>query len=405
MDVQANEQQRLAALTRYDILDTPPEEPYDRITRLVRNIFSVKMSAVTMIDAHRQWFKSRQGLDDCEIPRGYTLCNNTIAHQKPLVVPDTLLDGRFVSNPFVAGAPFIRFYAGVPLCSPEGHAVGTLCALDDKPHGFDTTQLAIIADLAGVVMEEMEMRTLVMRDALTGALSRRALRDEFASAITLAGRHRHELSCIMFDLDHFKSINDTHGHGVGDVVLKTAVEACHAELRATDIIGRIGGEEFVIVLPHTGLHAALSVAEKLRAAIAHMHVDGRSGPVSVSASFGIATLDSNDTDVDRMLQQADTALYAAKSAGRNACRVWTQEEPVVNQGVLPRVLKAGQISFSGPITVDCTVRGLSGTGALLNVLSTADLPDRFELGIAAEDFRRPCKVAARSERHIEVTFE
>ena len=209
-----SEQDRLAALDQYDVLDTPPEEAFDRVTRLVRSIFGVSMSTVTLIDGHRQWFKSQQGMENSESERGPALCNVAIHHSRPLVVPDTLLDKRFVDNPFVTGVPFIRFYAGVQLRSPEGHAIGTLCAMHDQPRTFDDTQVAILADLAKTVTSELELRTVATRDALTGALSRRALREEFSRAISLARRHRFELACIFFDLDHFKNINDTHGrHG------------------------------------------------------------------------------------------------------------------------------------------------------------------------------------------------
>src|ERR1700742_3306350 len=276
---EAREQDRLAALDHYDVLDTPQEEAFDRVTRLVRSIFGVSMSTVTLIDGHRQWFKSQQGMDTSETERGPALCNFAINYSRPLVVPDTLADHRFSANPFVVGAPFIRFYAGIALRSPDGHAVGTLCAMDDRPRTFDNAQLAILVDLAKTVTSELELRTLATRDALTGALSRRALREEFSRAISLARRHRFELSCIFFDLDHFKAVNDTHGHGVGDLVLRACVEASRGELRATDTIGRFGGEEFAVLLPHTGAKAALAVAEKIRNAVARCRVEGETGPV------------------------------------------------------------------------------------------------------------------------------
>jgi|ERR1700690_3647840 hypothetical protein len=104
-----NEQDRLAALDNYDVLDTPQEEAFDRVTRLVRSIFGVSMSTVTLIDGHRQWFKSQHGMPNQETERGPALCNAAINHPRPLIVPDTLQDPRFANNPFVVGAPFIRF--------------------------------------------------------------------------------------------------------------------------------------------------------------------------------------------------------------------------------------------------------------------------------------------------------
>jgi diguanylate cyclase (GGDEF)-like protein len=400
-----NEQQRLAALDNYDVLDTSPEEAFDRVTRIVRGIFGVSMSTVTLIDGHRQWFKSQQGMPNRETARGPALCNAALQFSRPLIVPDTLLDPRFADNAFVVGAPFIRFYAGVQLWSPDGHAIGTLCAMHDQPVSFDSGQVAVLVDLARIVTSELELRTLATRDALTGALSRRALREEFSRAISLARRHKFELSCIFFDLDHFKTINDTHGHGTGDQVLRACVEACRTELRGTDTIGRFGGEEFAILLPHTGAEAALAVAEKIRSAVARCRVDGDTGAVRFTASFGVAALDGSEIDVDQMLKRADTALYAAKDGGRNNCQLW-QAEPQPEAGLLRRVLKAGQITFNGGrSTIECTIRGLSRSGAMLHVISTADIPERFKLGVISEELHRMCRIASKCDNQIEVVFE
>lgn len=400
-----NEQDRLAALEHYDVLDTPREEAFDRVTRLVRSIFGVSMSTVTLIDGHRQWFKSKQGLNVAETGRGPALCNAAIQYPRPLVVLDTLADDRFATNPFVVGAPFIRFYAGVQLRSPEGHAVGTLCAMHDQPRTFDNAQLSILVDLAKTVTSELELRTLATRDALTSALSRRALREEFSRTISLARRHRFELSCIFFDLDHFKTINDTQGHGVGDLVLRACVEACRGELRATDTIGRFGGEEFAILLPHTGALAALAVAEKIRAAAARCRVESDNGPVRFTGSFGIAAFDGGETDADEMLKRAGAALYAAKAAGRNSCQMWQADEKP-ETSLLRRVLKAGQITFNGGrSTVECTIRGLSRSGAVLQVISIADIPERFKLGVVSEELLRMCRIVHKRGNQIEVVFE
>jgi diguanylate cyclase (GGDEF)-like protein len=400
-----NEQDRLAALDRYDVLDTPPEEAFDRVTRLVRGIFGVSLSTVTLIDGHRQWFKSQDGMPNTESGRESSICNAAIRFSWPLIIPDTHRDQRFADNPCVTGAPFIRFYAGVQLRSPEGLAVGTLCAMHDQPMAFDDAKLAILADLAKTVTSELELRTLATRDALTGALSRRALHEEFSRAISLARRHKFELSCIFIDLDHFKSVNDTHGHGIGDLVLRACVEACRGELRATDTIGRFGGEEFAILLPHTGGRAAIAVAEKVRNAIARCRVEGDKGTIRFTASLGIAALDGSDIDVDQMLKRADTALYAAKAAGRNNCQLWQADQPP-EAGLLRRVLKAGHITFNGGrSTIECTIRGLSKSGAMLQVISTAGVPERFKLGVVSEELHRVCKIAQKSDNQIEVVFE
>lgn len=133
----ADELPRLAALRRLAILDTPPEERFDRVTRLAQQRFGVPVALITLIDSDRQWFKSRQGTDICETPRDVSFCAHAILHDDILVVPDACRDSRFSSNPLVTGEPFIRFYAGRPLADAEGHRLGTLCIVDTRCRSFD----------------------------------------------------------------------------------------------------------------------------------------------------------------------------------------------------------------------------------------------------------------------------
>ncbi|GEP12709.1 GGDEF domain-containing protein [Methylobacterium gnaphalii] len=402
--VQIQEQTRLASLDRYDILDTPAEEAFDRITRLTRRFFDVPMSTVTLIDGHRQWFKSRQGVSACETPKGPAFCSVVVREARPLIVPDAAADERFANNPFVTGAPHIRFYAGAPLRTPEGHSLGTLCAMDTKPRAFTADQVDTLNDLARVVMSELELRVLAMTDGLTGALSRRSFRGELSRAFALALRHRHELSCIMLDLDRFKAINDEYGHPVGDLVLSAAAAACRDELRKSDVLGRVGGEEFAVLLPHTGLASALKVAEKLRAAVARLQIPTPREPIRVTASFGIAALGISVGSAETLLEHADAALYLAKDDGRNRCVEW-RPAAIAQPGLRRRVLKAGQISFNGGrSTIDCTVRSLSEEGAGLKIVTSAGVPETFKLLIETDGFSRLCRIVAKADREVDVAF-
>ncbi len=397
------EDARLSALEKYDILDTPSEEAFDRITRLTARLFDVPMATITFLDAHRQWFKSRQGVEACETEKGPAFCRIAIELGDPLVVLDTLEDPRFRTNPLVLGPPYLRFYAGTQLRGAAGTAIGTLCALDTRPRDFGTEDIRMLSDLAAIVMTELELRTIAMRDSLTGAFSRRAFRQEASRALALAKRHKHNLSCIVFDLDHFKAINDQNGHAMGDLVLKACLQVCRDELRNSDLIGRIGGEEFAIVLPHTASDEALAVAHKLRESFTRILLPGKHASLRFSASFGVAQLHSSTRDIDDLLQNADEALYASKAAGRNTCSLWKPREQDLT-GRLRRVFKAGIISFNGGhSTIDCTVRGLSDVGASLDVVSTAGIPQRFKLQIGS-DVSRLCHVADIRDRHVQVEF-
>src|ERR1700722_1266919 len=280
-DEAQREAARLAALDSYDILDTPAEEAFDRITRIARNVFGTSMSTVTFIDGHRQWFKSRQGVVDHQTCKADSFCNVAIRQTEVLVVPDALTDPRFAETGLVVGPPHIRFYAGAPLRTSDGHGLGALCVVDTKPREFGAAEIAILRDLGDMVMRELEAQRLTSTDSLTGALSRQGFRNDAQRAIALALRHKHATSCIVFDVDHFKQVNDKYGHAAGDAVLVECVQACRERLRSSDIFGRIGGEEFAVVLPHTGAADAMKVAETLRASIAQQQVPLPEAPLSV----------------------------------------------------------------------------------------------------------------------------
>ena len=151
----ANEALRQAALERLDILDTPPEGRFDRLTRIAREVCDVPMALITLLAGGRQWFKSCQGLDATETDRSVSFCGHAILDDGMLQVPDALEDERFRDNPLVIGEPGIRFYAGVPLKTVDGYAVGTLCVLDTRPRQLTAAQHSALDDLATVVAQEI----------------------------------------------------------------------------------------------------------------------------------------------------------------------------------------------------------------------------------------------------------
>ena len=147
----ANEAPRLQALRVRGLLDSPPEERFDRLTRMACRLFDVPIALVSLIDAERQWFKSRQGLDVCETARDISFCGHAILASDLFVVPDAAADARFADNPLVQGAPHIRFYAGCPLRHQNGSKLGTLCIVDSRPRTLgadDLTDLRYLAEMA-----------------------------------------------------------------------------------------------------------------------------------------------------------------------------------------------------------------------------------------------------------------
>lgn len=159
--VPSNEHARLRTLRRYAVLDTEAEPSFDRITALAARVLRVPICLVSLVDADRQWFKSCVGLGVRETGRDISFCAHAILSDDVLVVPDATEDARFLANPVVLGAPFIRAYAGAPLTTSDGFRIGTLCAIDTRPRAFDADERATLADLARLVVDELELRLAV----------------------------------------------------------------------------------------------------------------------------------------------------------------------------------------------------------------------------------------------------
>jgi len=153
-----NEESRLAALCSYSILDTLPEKEFDDIVRLVSAICDVPTALVSLVDADRQWFKARTGMEAEQTSRDASFCAHALGQQELFIVPDAALDERFAANPLVTGSPHIRFYAGAPLVTPEGEALGTLCAIDSKPRTLTGEQQEALMILSRQVMAQLELR-------------------------------------------------------------------------------------------------------------------------------------------------------------------------------------------------------------------------------------------------------
>ena len=157
-----NEDKRLAALQAYRILDSLPEDDYDQITKIASAICDTPISLITLVDQNRQWFKSRHGLKATETPRDHAFCAHGILNpREPLVVRNSRLDERFKDNPLVHGAPYVEFYAGIPLVTPEGYPLGSLCVIDNKPRDITPEQIDSLKSLANQVVKLMELRKMV----------------------------------------------------------------------------------------------------------------------------------------------------------------------------------------------------------------------------------------------------
>lgn len=329
-----NEEARLAKLYEYRILDTLPESAYDDLALLAAHIGRTPIALISFIDRQRQWFKSAQGLEIHEIPREASFCAHAILQHGVTVVSDAWQDERFADNPLVVGEPKIRFYAGAPLITPNGEALGTVCVMDRQPRQMGEEEQKALAALARQVMAQLELRreirerqryqelleeanarlkVLADHDELTGLYNRRVLMARLKEEFHRALRYDQPLSLLMIDVDGFKEYNDTYGHSAGDEVLQQVAYRIKMMLRAGDLPARYGGEEFAVVLPNTTLTGAVALAERLRQAIERAPWPLR--PLTISV--GVAAQTAAAEEPHTLIATADEALYEAKRAGRN----------------------------------------------------------------------------------------
>ncbi|GCB02859.1 sensor domain-containing diguanylate cyclase [Ralstonia sp. SET104] len=331
-----NEAERLASLQDMLLLSTPDEELFDRVTRTTKRVFDAPIVLVSLIDAQRQWFKSCVGLGARETPRDISFCGHAVAADQMLVIPDTMADPRFADNPLVTGAPHIRFYAGRPVKNLAGYAVGTLCVIDQKPRAFDQTERKLLDDLASWVESGFRERELSetqrsiltelqvarhesLTDPMLSIWNRRAAMELLTRECGHATLHEQPLSLLVVDVDHFKRVNDTYGHPVGDAVLVEIARTLRVNSRPIDTVGRYGGEEFLVVLPDKTTVQAATIAERLRSAVEASEIATPEAAIRCTISLGLASCKPGldlCTPTD-LIMRADAALLAAKRLGRN----------------------------------------------------------------------------------------
>jgi diguanylate cyclase (GGDEF)-like protein len=317
------EQERLEALHRYEILDTPPEEAFDRLVAIASYICGAPISLVSLVDETRQWSKARKGLDVPETPRAMSFCAHAIHSDNLMIVENTTEDARFAENPLVIGEPKIRFYAAAPLRGHNGARLGTLCVIDRKPRSLDAEQRARLVDLAAIAVDEMELRLrnrklteLNRTDPMTGIYNRMHFMEAAEVERVRSNRYNRPFSILAFDIDHFKKVNDSWGHAAGDSVLIGVAKEAKTLLRRQDVLARTGGEEFAILMPETNREGGEVIAERLRVRIENAKFRHESTEIAVTVSLGLAEADQV-ADIAETMKEADTALYEAKRGGRN----------------------------------------------------------------------------------------
>lgn len=313
-EIPVNEHERLAALRSLRILDTLPEERFDRVTRMARRLFEVPIALVSMVDENRQWFKSCVGLDVLETERRVSFCGHAIPQNGVLVVEDALLDERFCDNPLVTGEPHIRFYAGQPLRTLGGQALGTPCIIDKQPRKFEAGDIEILADLAGMVERELIAVQLSVLDDLTRISNRRGFLALSRYSLDLCRRQLFPSTLVFFDLDKFKQVNDTHGHAEGDRALRVFADQLRESFRTSDVFARLGGDEFVALITNVAKDTVQDLLSRFEEDLAKRCADLQL-PYVVQFSHGSVEYDPlKHASIEDLLKEADALMYEKKAS-------------------------------------------------------------------------------------------
>ncbi|PYY88725.1 GGDEF domain-containing protein [Pseudomonas sp. TKO26] len=307
-----NEALRVQTLKELNILDTSPQERFDRLTRLAKRLFNVPIALVSLVDSDRQWFKSSVGLNATETARDISFCGHAILGDQIFTVRDAELDERFHDNPLVIGEPGIRFYAGCPLTVSNGSALGTLCLIDVKPRDLDDEERALLRDLARMAEQELAAVQMASMDELTLLSNRRGFEALARHALGVCKRLEKPATLLFFDLNEFKQINDSYGHAEGDGALKTFADVLRIAFRESDVIGRLGDDEFVALLTAADHVETSAIMARLGELLNERNATLKRG-YDIRFSVGQIEYDpERHAGIEDLLADADKAMYLHK---------------------------------------------------------------------------------------------
>jgi len=390
------EQLRLAALRATGLLDTSPEDMFDHLTRAVCDALNVPIALVSLVDAERQWFKSRCGLEAQETPRSVSFCAHAIQRHSMFVVQDTLADARFVNNALVTGEPHIRFYAGVPLYGTDRQPIGTLCVIDRVPRNLSDAESRILQSLARATQEmirlrqvalaatallhpsgkedvktlQSELSLLLTRDPLTGLPNRAELEERIRTSIPMWREQEGLATIVVVNVDNFDGINAALTYGGGDQILVELSRLLRSAIGAEDLISRIGGDTFVALLcDDHGVNDLAMRLERLRqAAQFGMQIDERQ--VNVTCGIGFSRFPVDGDNADALINAACVAVRAAKRTGRGALQPYrvgsgTKHSDYLLESDLGRAIENSELELHYQPKVDLVTQRIIGVEALV----------------------------------------
>ena len=434
---------RLHELSSYGLLDTQPEAVFDDITYLAQYITGAKISIISLVDEDRQWFKSCVGLENApsETARNISFCGHTIAQRKHLIVNDTLEDDRFSDNPLVQGKPYIRFYAGFPLISANGMALGSLCAIDIEPKSLSPIQITSMQRLARQVVCQMELRreARLLQTAEQALLEKERSKSPFAeiqptkNISSLINRDQLlKLLALILELDppvcftlarckfiDYSRISATSGSAIAESLTETAIERLIACLPTQATIARFSDDEVVLVIPY--LSNRETIEEIAIRCVASLEIPISAGELDhvPSMAIGIAINKNNYKDPDSLLSDACisqrlAALNHPKTSSFSFIDIKSRQEEqaqyklevelrrlIRNNAIIPYFQPIVELATGKPIGLECLMRWRTDTSEIItpaSFLSIAQLA-----GLSGELDLQVIKKALNASHEFEIS--
>jgi diguanylate cyclase (GGDEF)-like protein len=327
--VPLDESRRLAVLRSLELLDTPAEERFDRITRLARRLFNAAAATISLVDESREWVKASAGFPHAQLARAVSMAAHAIAEPDLFVVEDTVKDARFYDQPLVTDLPRARFFAAHPLRARDASGIGALCVYDVAPRTLTLIERQSLADLAAIAEGELRENVLSFSqrevvatpretsriDPLTRLWNRAAMFDILARELDFARVQEKPVALLLVRVDRTEGIDEPQSAATGDWVLTEVARVLRTSLRPYDVIARFSGDEFAALLTGVDETNVLEAAERVRRAI------GREFRIpsaqKIAVTIGAAAASSLGAEADELLRAAQSALWAAKTGGGN----------------------------------------------------------------------------------------
>jgi diguanylate cyclase (GGDEF)-like protein len=376
--VPENERDRLRSLYKYDVLDTPPNDNFDRLTEIAERDLGVSVAAITFVDEDRQFVKSCAGASGGDSPRDESYCSYTILSDEPMIVEDSREDERFGKNYAVVDGREVRSYAGYPLITEEGHAIGAFCVFSFEPRTFSQSDLDLLRLLRDQAMglitthhHEEELRELAHYDSLTGFPKRHRFMEHLETLLNEPPTSEQTTAVGHIDITRFRRVNETLGHTAADEVLGTVASRLDELLPEEALKTRILGDEFLFVLPDVASKDEVRTLSKEVLSTLREPIDIHNESFLFSARIGLSMYPETGSTAENLIRQADAALKETSTEASGSVKFYLtdMDTPSLRDGNLEQdfliALYNDELTLNYQPKVDLSDRTVSGMEALI----------------------------------------